>query len=193
MPLLWLLCLGYGLTGEPAQSRSPSCECPPITLGLSQTLRDSVTGNTGALKPPPISPAPTFSAEPLFSPEPNPEAAAASCQDRLTGLLEQAPLRFAPGSARLLPESRSTLDALARVINACPPGVIHIDLHTRTADAHLQQLQQARGRAVRAALIRRGLPARRLQIRLLPTDPLSTDDPRAGAPHPRIEWHVTPP
>lgn len=126
---------------------------------------------------------------------PDPDAAAASCQDRLAGLLEQAPLRFAPGSARLLPDSSSTLDALARVIKACPPGVIHIDLNNRAGDAtpHQQRLQQARGHAVRAALIKRGLPAGRLQVRRLPADPPPTDGTPAGTPGPRIEWRVTPP
>ncbi|MBL8328080.1 MAG: OmpA family protein [Rubrivivax sp.] len=88
---------------------------------------------------------------------------AQACDKALVAALGGQRVEFAVGSARLLPASQAVLDQVAKAHGGCKL-VVRIEGHTddRGAAATNQTLSLARASAVRAELIRRGIPADRL-------------------------------
>lgn len=116
------------------------------------------------------------------------------CQVAMARVVESRQIRFALASAELDPDSVPLLDELHRLSVRCPQARIRVDGHTDAqgeAAANLR-LSQRRAEAVVAALVKRGLPAARLQAQghgedsLI--DPGSTPD--AHERNRRIEFHL---
>lgn len=89
--------------------------------------------------------------------------AVASCEEDLGRLLGAATVEFATNSADVPPESAGLLDEVSRVALGCP-GRLRVEGHTDSVGdpAYNRSLSQRRADAVRAELIRRGLPEERL-------------------------------
>jgi outer membrane protein OmpA-like peptidoglycan-associated protein len=121
---------------------------------------------------------------------------AQDCQVAMAQVLASKQIRFKLASAELDPGSVPLLDQLYGLSRRCPQARMRVDGHTDAqgdAAANLR-LSQRRAQAVVAALVKRGLPASRLQAqgfgedRLL--DPGST--PEAHERNRRIEFHLAP-
>ena len=121
---------------------------------------------------------------------------AQDCQVAMAQVLASKQIRFKLASAELDPSSVPLLDQLYGLSRRCPQARMRVDGHTDAqgdAAANLR-LSQRRAQAVVAALVKRGLPASRLQAqgfgedRLL--DPGST--PEAHERNRRIEFHLAP-
>jgi outer membrane protein OmpA-like peptidoglycan-associated protein len=118
------------------------------------------------------------------------------CQVAMARVVDSRQIRFKLASAELDPGSVPLLDELHRLSMRCPQARIRVEGHTDAqgdAAANLR-LSQRRAEAVIAALVKRGLPAARLQARghgedrLI--DPGSTPD--AHERNRRIEFHLAP-
>ncbi|MFN7056866.1 OmpA family protein [Hyphomonas sp.] len=86
-----------------------------------------------------------------------------TCQAELSSLLEAARIEFGTGSTMIQVASGPVLDLAARAAADCP-GMLRVTGHTdSTGSASLNEaLSLDRAKAVRAALIHRGVPAGRL-------------------------------
>ena len=98
---------------------------------------------------------------------------------------------FAPGSARLLPESYIALDSIAEILRADSTIRVEVGAHTdvsgtATASQHLTNLQAD---AVRTYLVTKGVPYQQVLSRGYgATVPLTTDNtPRGRAANRRVE------
>ncbi len=105
-------------------------------------------------------------------------------------------VRFATGSARLLPGSLGLLDQIAGVMKEHPEiERLRIEGHTDSQGdpAFNVRLSKARAEAVRQYLISRGVDEKRLQARGLgPGQPLAPNDTPAGrAQNRRVEFEAT--
>lgn len=87
-----------------------------------------------------------------------------ACQSAVDSLLSLHPIGFVASSAALTPESHTTIDALARALDAHRSIVIEIAGHAdRQGSRDLNRpLSEARAEAVRALLIQRGIDEDRL-------------------------------
>jgi outer membrane protein OmpA-like peptidoglycan-associated protein len=94
-----------------------------------------------------------------------PPAEAAACNDSLSALLGPARIEFGSASAVIGAGSSRLLDSVAKAAVACP-GVLRIEGHTDSSGAAAmnQDLSLRRAEAVRAALVQRGVPERRLTV-----------------------------
>lgn len=104
---------------------------------------------------------------------------------------------FDLGKTRVLPQSFKLLDDVARVIVAHPEmASIVIEGHTdNTGNAQLnREVSQLRAEAVRAYLIKKGIPAGRLQAKGYgPDRPLAPNiTPSGRAKNRRVEFRLTP-
>lgn len=114
------------------------------------------------------------------------------CQEDVDGLLRSRSIRFAEGSAALLPASQVLIDEVAGALRPCLGAIIAIDGHTDTSGSEPDNLALSldRARAVREALIRRGIPRAGLRARGLgssePVENLAPSDPANR----RIEFSV---
>jgi outer membrane protein OmpA-like peptidoglycan-associated protein len=88
----------------------------------------------------------------------------ASCERALADVMSRQRIEFATGSAVLLPSSGTVLDDVARAHAGCQ-GIVRIEGHTddRGLPAANQTLSLDRALAVRQELVKRGVPAQRLQ------------------------------
>lgn len=124
-------------------------------------------------------------------PPPSPEIVL--CETRLASLLSTARIEFATGSSVIRTQSASILDAVAATALTCP-GVLRVEGHTDNVGGSdmNRELSLQRAEAVRAALIRRGLPASRLVAEgfgdTAPTASNATEDGRSR--NRRIEIRV---
>ena len=86
---------------------------------------------------------------------------AASCTDKVTAAISGRRLHFVSSSAQLTPDSAAVLNAVYKVVDSCPAGlVLDIDGYTDNVgppEANLT-LSAERARAAAAALVQRGLP-----------------------------------
>lgn len=105
------------------------------------------------------------------------------CQEDVQALLRARTIRFEEGSARIDAASRSLVDEVAAALRPCLGAVIQISGHTDRSgpeEANVA-LSTQRARAVRQALVRRGIPNDVLRVAgegsshpvegLEPTDP----------------------
>ncbi|KRA82754.1 OmpA family protein [Altererythrobacter sp. Root672] len=114
------------------------------------------------------------------------------CQDDVEALLNARTLRFEEGSSRIQVASGELVDEVAAALRPCLGSIIAITGHTDSSgsEAGNVQLSLARARAVRDALIARGIPADGLRTRGLgsrsPVEGLDSSDPANR----RIEFSV---
>lgn len=119
-----------------------------------------------------------------------------ACEKALAEVVARERIVFAIGSAELLPASRAALDAVAQAHAGCR-GTVRVEGHTddRGQPTTNQALSLARARAVRQALIARGVPADRLVAEGFgaerPVADNATDDGRRR--NRRIEFKVVEP
>lgn len=103
---------------------------------------------------------------------------------------------FAPGSARLTPQSRPVLDSVAKALLASPNQHVEIAVHTDQAGAPaaLQHLSQLRAEAVRRYLISRQVPFQWITAKGYGgTEPVTADTTSAGkAQNRRVEIRAAP-
>jgi outer membrane protein OmpA-like peptidoglycan-associated protein len=159
-------------TGCPTQGAAPRRTVPP------RTPRDTTTPQPEAAPPAPAQP----------SPADRPTGAAA--RGRLTpGVIPG--VGFAPGSARLLPQSFAPLDSIAGILKADTTVKIEVGAHTDnsgtpSASQHLSNLQ---AEAVRTYLVTKGVSFGQVQARGYGSAfPLTTDNtPRGRAANRRVE------
>ncbi|MBO9518822.1 MAG: OmpA family protein [Porphyrobacter sp.] len=114
------------------------------------------------------------------------------CQDDVEALLNARTIRFEGGSSRIQAASGQLVDEVATALRPCLGSIIAIIGHTDSSgpEAANVQLSLARARAVRDALIERGIPADGLRTRGLgsrsPVEGLDATDPANR----RIEFSV---
>ncbi|MBT2133094.1 OmpA family protein [Croceibacterium sp. LX-88] len=114
------------------------------------------------------------------------------CQDDVEALLNSRTIRFEGGSSRIQAASGELVDEVAAALRPCLGSIIAITGHTDSSgpEPGNLQLSLARARAVRDALIERGIPADGLRTRGLgsrsPVEGLDATDPANR----RIEFSV---
>lgn len=114
------------------------------------------------------------------------------CQEDVEGLLRTRTIRFQEASAALLPASRMLLDEVAQALEPCAGAIIAITGHTDKSGNEVANvaLSMDRARAVREALVRRGIPRDSLRARGYgssePMEGLTAEDPANR----RIEFSV---
>lgn len=114
------------------------------------------------------------------------------CQEDVQALLRAHSIRFEEGSARIEAASEALIDEVARALAPCLGSIIAITGHTDSTgpEAGNLELSLARARAVRQALVGRGIPADGLRTRGLGSrTPVAGLDPRDPANR-RIEFSV---
>ena len=116
-----------------------------------------------------------------------------ACEEALGKLLRRSQIRFATGSAKLLPSSRPLLKEIASQLQDCP-GVVVVEGHTDGQGDREQNVQLSKERAlvVVAALGGAGVPAERVRAEGFgPDRPLATNETATGrAQNRRIEFRV---
>ena len=82
------------------------------------------------------------------------------CQEDVEGLLQTRSIRFEEASSALLPASRILLDEVAEALRPCLGSIIAITGHTDKSGTEPGNLALSmdRARAVREALVSRGIP-----------------------------------
>ena len=126
----------------------------------------------------------TSSSEPVFEP--------LHCQEDVEGLLRTRSVRFQEGSSALLPISNLLLDEVADALRPCLGSIIAVTGHTDDSgnEAGNIALSMDRARAVREALVARGIPRDGLRARGVgsrePVEGLASSDPANR----RIEFSV---
>ncbi|QYJ06683.1 OmpA family protein [Qipengyuania flava] len=114
------------------------------------------------------------------------------CQEDVEGLLRTRSIRFEEASSALLPASRILLDEVADALRPCLGSIIAITGHTDQSGPEPGNLALSmdRARAVREALVRRGIPRDGLRANGIgsqqPVDGLAPTDPANR----RIEFSV---
>lgn len=114
------------------------------------------------------------------------------CQERVEAIVAARSLRFAEASAAIDPASEALLDEVAAALRPCAGSTIAILGHTDAAgdEAANLALSLDRARAVREALVQRGIPRGGLRARGLGSaEPLPRLAP-ADAANRRIEFSV---
>lgn len=121
------------------------------------------------------------------------DEAVRACEQELRSLLSGAKIEFATSSAEIEPTSADLLDRVAEAARDCP-GVLRVEGHTdSTGSADLNEtLSRARARAVRSALIERGVdPARLIAQGYGARVPIASNaTPEGRARNRRIEINV---
>lgn len=114
------------------------------------------------------------------------------CQEGVAVLLAERTIRFEEGSSTLTASSESLLDEVARALNPCIGALIEVSGHTDSSGPEdiNRALSQDRARAVKQALVARGIPAQALVARgegsSRPAEGLESTDPANR----RIEFAV---
>ena len=114
------------------------------------------------------------------------------CQEDVEGLLRTRSIRFEEASSAILPASRLLLDEVADALRPCLGSIIAIEGHTDQSGTEPGNLALSmdRARAVREALVRRGIPRDGLRASGLgssqPVEGLAPSDPANR----RIEFSV---
>ena len=114
------------------------------------------------------------------------------CQEDVEGLLRTRSIRFEEASAELLPVSLVLIDEVAEALRPCLGSIIAITGHTDQSGTEPGNLALSmdRARAVREALVSRGIPRDGLRAQGVgsaePVEGLAADDPANR----RIEFSV---
>ncbi|MBX7495298.1 OmpA family protein [Qipengyuania sp. 6B39] len=114
------------------------------------------------------------------------------CQEDVDGLLRSRSVRFEEGSSAMQPASRMLLDEVAEALRPCLGAIISITGHTDESGPEPGNLalSMERARAVREALVRRGIPRDGLRAKGVgssePVEGLAPGDPANR----RIEFAV---
>ncbi len=113
-----------------------------------------------------LGPGETYAVDVRYDEAFDPDAALPSpeeCVTRLNQVLAMGKIAFAPGSAEIDGSARGTIDALTKVLEACPPLAMEIAGHTDSqgSEGGNLSLSQARAEAVLIALQGRRLPVER--------------------------------
>ncbi len=120
------------------------------------------------------------------------EPASLHCQQDVEGILKARTIRFDEASAGIDPASNEVLDEVATALSPCVGSIIALTGHTDAGGDPRGNvaLSLARAEAVRAALVRRGIPADGLRAQGLGAErPVDGLDP-ADAANRRIEFSV---
>ncbi|MFN3613547.1 MAG: OmpA family protein [Rubrimonas sp.] len=118
---------------------------------------------------------PSRAAEAMLSP--------AACAAALSAAVARSPILFEPSSADIDEGSEAVLDAMAATLRRCAEARIEIGGHTDSQGSvgYNLALSQSRAESVRAALIARGAPARRLIARGYgPSEPVADNATEEG-------------
>lgn len=152
-----------GLARDPMAALAASAALEAIAArGWSVTTRVSVD-------------LPARAAEALLSP--------AACAAALTDAVALAPILFEPASSDIDDSSAPVLDVMAGTLRRCAEARIEIGGHTDSQGSvgYNLALSQSRAEAVRAALVARGAPARRLIARGYgPSEPVGDNATEEG-------------
>jgi OOP family OmpA-OmpF porin len=140
--------------------------------------------------------APVAAAPPDPKPTAQPAAPmeAAACQAQMAALVKDRPIQFASGSAQILPESVSTLRALAEAASKCPQVNFEIAGHTDDVGrvSRNEDLSRRRAESVLVYLVASGVEPQRLSAagygEHRPLVPNDNDENRAK--NRRIEFNV---
>ena len=106
-----------------------------------------------------------------------------NCQEDVQALLRVRTIRFKEASSTIDPASGRLLDEVAAALRPCLGGIIAITGHTDASGLEPDNLDlsRARARAIRSALIRRGIPADGLRAQGVgsssPVEGLQPQDP----------------
>jgi outer membrane protein OmpA-like peptidoglycan-associated protein len=173
--------------------------CPRTPAGAS--IDANGCPSTGAAQPTPRRTAPARTprdttvpqaeaAPPPAAPEPRAPPAGRAARARLTpGVIPG--VAFAPGSARLLPQSYVPLDSIAEVLKADTTVRIEVGAHTDNSGtpSENQHLSNLQAEAVRTYLVTKGVSFQQVQARGYGgAFPLTTDNtPRGRAANRRVE------
>jgi OOP family OmpA-OmpF porin len=118
---------------------------------------------------------PARAAESMLSP--------AACAATLSSAVADSPILFEPSSADIDDDSEAVLDSMAATLRRCAEARIEIGGHTDSQGSvgYNLALSQSRAESVRAALIARGAPARRLIARGYgPSEPVADNATEEG-------------
>lgn len=119
------------------------------------------------------------------------------CADQIAAILDSDSIRFAAGSAEIVPESAGVIAAIADVLRGCPGAEFEIAGHTDSqgAEAVNRQLSEERAEAVVAALQAEDLPLISLRAHGYgPDQPIADNEsPEGRASNRRIEFRLGPP
>lgn len=117
-----------------------------------------------------------------------------ACQDAVDALLDQQRFTFDFGKARLASDSAPLLARMVTAMNECPDARFEIEGHTdnKGRESVNRRISERRAKAVRRALIRRGIAEDRLlAIGYGPSRPIASNaDPDGRARNRRIEVRV---
>lgn len=136
-------------------------------------------------------------AEPPSTEPPNtePTGAHARCQAKLADLMLQQSIRFRTASTRIVKESYKLIETLARTATDCPGYIVVLGHTDNVGKAQANAwLSRVRAKAVRRALISRGLPEAKIfaQGKGAQEPIASNDTPSGRAKNRRIEFRVVP-
>ncbi len=175
--------------GPKAIQSAFSAQCP--TWAGERTCAIAVVGAFV----PPMPKAPALPAAPVVAAPPRPVVAVDACATGLNAILEGKRIEFATGRADISAASTGLLDELATSAKVCP-GALRVEGHTDNVGGAEPNrlLSLARANAVKAALVKRGLEANRVQAAGLGAErPVADNTSAEGrAQNRRIEFHAAP-
>ena len=90
-----------------------------------------------------------------------------ACSSAISDQLAKSPILFETGSSRILPESNTTLDVIADLLDQCSQTSFDVEGHTdnRGSVSYNDALSKARAKAVVASLEQRGVPSVQLSAK----------------------------
>ncbi|PVH29658.1 OmpA family protein [Pararhodobacter oceanensis] len=183
------LALGFGAGADLELLRAALSEALPgvaLTVTLAEPAREGEESEEGAQRVNAASGAAEELRGGYWLPVADFTPGAESCEAESTAVLEAQRIGFVSGSARLDAQARGAVNALASVLGACLRATdlqAEIGGHTDNTgeDTGNLALSLARAEAVRAALIARGVAARRLSAEGYgATQPVADNDSNEG-------------